>query len=170
MKQFIFFAALLLIFNDLTYAKSKAKNVEKLSGVVESCHDGDTCRISVKNRSLKVRFSGIDAPEIKQPEGQMSKSYLDGLILNKIVNLECEGKSFDRTTCLVFLGDQNINREMVKEGFAWDSPKYSKGIYREFMLKAQEQKLGIWKSVTESPYCFRHKNAKKCKTDPLWMD
>jgi endonuclease YncB( thermonuclease family) len=138
--------------------------------VVESCHDGDTCRVKVEGKTLKVRFSGIDAPEIKQPEGQAAKLQLDTLILNQPVNLECEGESYDRTTCVVFKGATNVNEEMVKGGFAWDSPRYSKGRYRDFMLKAQQEKIGIWKSTTVSPYCFRHKKARQCSGNPLWMD
>jgi endonuclease YncB( thermonuclease family) len=163
--------ALSIGFSSVSLAKSKKKNqIQNFRGFVQSCHDGDTCRVLVNNKSLKIRFSGIDTPEIKQPEGPMAKGFTESLILHKIVDLKCEGMSFDRLACIVFYESKNINEEIVRNGFAWDSPKHSHGEYNLLMMQAQNKEIGIWKTTRVSPYCFRHKNSKKCVESKLYME
>lgn len=41
-----------------------------------SIYDGDTLRVVRGNEELKIRFCGIDAPELKQPLGIESRDYL----------------------------------------------------------------------------------------------
>lgn len=170
-KILLLMLAFSLSFSSAAFARSKKKSqVQIFRGLVQSCHDGDTCRVLVNNKSLKIRFSGIDTPEIKQPEGRMAKEFTESLILNKIVELKCEGKSFDRLACTVFQDSKNINEEIVRNGFAWDSPKYSHGQYNLLMMQAQNKEIGIWKTTTVSPYCYRHRTSKKCVDSKLYME
>ena len=152
-------------------AKSRTRHSQKIQSFeaeIVNCHDGDTCRARYKNEKIKVRFSGIDAPEIKQKEGKLSKKYLNDLLSGRTVQLECNGKSYDRLTCLVFLNGTEVNAQLVEKGYAFDSPKYSKGKYEARMQQARNAKLGIWKTIDTSPFCTRHKNNAKCKTDSLY--
>ncbi len=166
-----FFFILFLLQSDFISASSNnSSKITKYEGTIMSCHDGDTCKVQTKDRILKVRLFGIDAPELKQKEGLMAKRYLEKLILTKTVDLECDGKSYDRITCTVFLNEININEKMAIAGMALDSPKYSKGIYKLQMLKAKSDKLGIWKTLDRSPKCFRHKNKFACQTNPMEMN
>lgn len=145
---------------------SLLSRADTISGIVSRCHDGDTCTVISDGKKISVRFSGIDAPEIKQTDGKAARDFAEGLIKGKVVRLQCEGKSYNRTTCTVFLGGTDINAEIVKAGFAYDIPKYSKGRYKMLMHSARDQKIGIWKNDPISPYCFRKKNNEKCKIDP----
>lgn len=166
-----FLIILALFFTTQLEAKSKTRHsqkIKKFDAEIINCYDGDTCKAKYKNEKIKIRFSGIDAPEIKQREGKLAKKYLNDLLADKTVQLECDGKSYDRLTCLVFLDGAEINQQMVDKGFAFDSPKYSKGKYQQAMLQAQNAKLGIWKTIETSPFCTRHKNNAKCKTDSLY--
>ncbi|WP_346746950.1 thermonuclease family protein, partial [uncultured Campylobacter sp.] len=55
--------------------------------------DGDTITILTQQRKqIKVRFYGIDAPELKQPYGKKSKQFLANLIAGKVVEVEENGK------------------------------------------------------------------------------
>lgn len=138
--------------------------------IVHSCHDGDTCKMMVKNKKVSVRFSGIDTPELKQKFGKQARDYTKSLIVGKTVELECNGKSFKRSTCTVLLDGQDIGIEIVKNGWAWDSPKYSKGKYKQAEATARQQKLGMWSDPENtSPYCFRHPSHGKCRTSVLYM-
>ena len=160
-----------LLFSLQLQAKSKTRHSQKVKSFeaeIISCHDGDTCKAVYKKEKIKIRFSGIDAPEIKQREGKLSKQYLNELLAGKTVNLECNGKSYDRLTCTVFLGAVEINQQMVDKGFAFDSPKYSKGKYQQAMMQAKSAQLGIWKTIQTSPFCTRHVNNAKCKADSLY--
>jgi micrococcal nuclease len=157
------------LFATNSFAKKKQMKSE-YTGTVESCHDGDTCKIIVGNKKVKVRFSGIDAPEAKQPEGSAAREFLLSKILNQEVRLSCDGKSFDRIACTVFLGTMDVNEMMVRSGYAWDSPRYSKFKYSKVMKEAQAKGLGIWSTIKISPFCFRHKNSPKCRTSKLHME
>lgn len=165
------FILLFLIFQVSAVAKEKtARKVEMLTGIVRSCHDGDTCRVEVKNKLLKIRFSGIDTPEKKQKYGVEAKQYTEKLVLHKQVDMECEGKSFDRLTCTLFHENKNINEELVKAGWAWDSKRYSKGKYQQIMNEAKMLKKGMWVDTKISPFCYRHKESKKCRVSQLYME
>ena len=78
-----------------------------------SVHDGDTFTTCAGN---KIRLFGIDAPELRQRFGKESRNELASLVLERNVELDCGGKSYDRLTCQVTLDGKNINAEMVRSG------------------------------------------------------
>ncbi len=163
--------SVLIAFTPHSFArKKKSQQILKISGQVQSCHDGDTCRVQYQKKSLKIRFAGIDCPELSQKFGKDAQRFTEGLLKGRNVDLECNGKSFDRLTCTVVLDGRNINQEIVKNGWAYDSTKYSHGRYIAAVSVAKEQGLGIWKDKDLlSPYCFRHKSNQKCQTDRSYM-
>ncbi|WP_168196497.1 thermonuclease family protein [Bdellovibrio sp. NC01] len=174
MKRFsaLLISALIALSANSAFArKKKATTIFKYSGVVERCHDGDTCRvITSSNKVLKVRFAGIDCPELSQRNGKDARDYTEGLIKGRNVNLECNGNSYDRLTCTVFLDEKNINQMIVDNGWAWDSTKYSHGRYIAAVSAAKAKRLGIWADKDlVSPYCYRHPSYRKCQTDKVYM-
>jgi len=131
------------------------------------CHDGDTCTVQDGPRKFSVRLPGIDAPELTQENGREAKHFLEGLIKGKDVRLECKGKSYKRRLCRIYLGSMDVQEAMVAAGWAWDSPKYSKGKYRLAERAARAAKKGIWaKEFEHSPHCFRRKGMGRCFTEP----
>lgn len=150
--------------------KKKVPTVTKMSGVVERCHDGDTCHVMVAGKRIKVRFAGIDTPEIKQKDGIRARNFTEFLIKGKTVDLDCDGTSFDRITCTVYQAGVNINAEIVRKGWAFDSKRYSKGKYASSEQEAKAGKIGIWKDdQLSSPFCFRSPKAKQCLRDKAYM-
>ena len=86
--------------------------------IVTKIIDGDTI---VVEGGYSVRILGIDADESGYSCYQPAKSRLEELILNKEVKLEKDVTDLDQyKRCLryVFLSDQNIGLELVKEGLA----------------------------------------------------
>jgi micrococcal nuclease len=155
-KIFIFISILSSI---SVYAKSKPELFENVQLI--DCHDGDTCKFKLKGREIKVRLSGVDAPEIKQDYGSESrKCVLDLLQSAKAISLSCLGKSYHRRVCEILVDSKDAGSLLVEQGCAWDEPKYSKGRYKSHELKAKEKKVGIWKTSPIRPNCFRH--PKKC--------
>ena len=135
-----------------------------------SCNDGDTCRFDKAGKVIKVRFSGIDAPESNQPFGSEAREYLTQLLKGNTVKLECKGKSFKRETCAIFIGDRDVQKELVKNGYAMDFPKFSKGKYKVEEELAKSKKIGIWsKAETISPFCWRYKTARPCNKNKLFQ-
>ena len=125
--------------------------------------DGDTIHI----KSNKIRLHGIDAPETKQTCeidnedwdcGKQSTKELKNLINNQKV--ECITNDIDRYNryvAICYVNEININKWMVKNGWAIAYRYYSKDYIVEEKY-ARDNKLGIWKSDFIEPYEYRKKN------------
>lgn len=113
----------------------------------------------------------MDAPEIDQPFGAEAREALITLLKDKNVTMDCDGQHFSRTTCIVFVNDQEVQREMIRAGFALDFPMHSEGRYKEDQEFAMKNKLGMWSqdSTVFSPFCWRWFESKECKADPLFQ-
>nr|DAR26794.1 MAG TPA: nuclease-like protein [Caudoviricetes sp.] len=108
-------------------------------------YDGDTITaLTSQKEKIKIRLYGIDAPELKQPFGKASKRHLIDLISNKSLNINEKGKDkYGRTLAVLYNGDQDINAQMVADGYAWAYDKFSKD-YVAFQQNAQALKKGVW--------------------------
>lgn len=121
---------------------------------------GDTLTTCQGN---KIRLAGIDAPEIKQRYGSQARNTLNNLVIGQNIALQCEGKSYDRKVCTVFLGTRNINQVMVQQGFAYDYQQYSHGAYLPAQQYAQTHHLGVWQQESggQRPWDYRRHLSKK---------
>ena len=122
--------------------------------------DGDTIRIGDE----RIRFSGIDAPEIKQTCiyqeiefkcGEFSKN----LLIEKISNQEvsCIRESTDqygRTLAECFVGKESLSSYLVREGYAFAYRKYSDKFIPDEEY-AQSKGNGMWSMHFMFPWDFR---------------
>jgi len=86
--------------------------------IVTKVLDGDTV---VVEGGYHIRLLGIDADESSYPCYEPAKTRLEELVLNKEVRLEKDQTDVDQyNRCLryIFLEDQNIDLQLVKEGLA----------------------------------------------------
>jgi endonuclease YncB( thermonuclease family) len=125
--------------------------------------DGDTIRINGE----KIRFSGIDTPELKQtcvkqgikvPCGIIAKQILiDKITDNKVVCIR-EGKDqYKRTLAECFVNNESLSSYLVKSGYAFAYRKYSK----KFIIDedfARTNKIGMWSMEFDYPWDWRTKN------------
>ena len=130
--------------------------------------DGDTIHI----KSYKIRLEGIDAPEMKQKCkkpylqimffnfhkdyycGQISKEKLIKKIGNKRVKCILLGKDrYKRYLAKCLKGTINLNRWMVRNGYAVAYRKYSKK-YILNEINAKNEKKGLWQGKFEMPWEF----------------
>ncbi|ENL6147921.1 thermonuclease family protein [Campylobacter upsaliensis] len=144
------------------------QNLEKeLTGKVSRVIDGDTIELLAKTSKenpynhiakLKIRLYGIDAPELKQAYGKEAKEFLSALVLKQEVSLIIENKDkYDRFVGTLFLKGQDINKEMVKNGYAHAYESFSKKYLAE-QADAKMFKLGLWQDErVMSPSEFRRK-------------
>lgn len=122
-----------------------------ISGKVVSIHDGDTITVLQDKRQVKIRLYGIDVPELKQPYGKKSKQFLANLIAGKVVEVKENGKDrYKRTIGTIYLTGEDINAQMVENGYAWAYRKFSKK-YAPQESKAKKQKLGLWRDKKPIP-------------------
>ncbi len=93
---------------------------------VVKAFNGDTILVKGQDAMFSVRLAGIDAPELStkksevaQPFSREAKTYLEHLILNKQVSIKGYGeKSYGLMWGEVFLGNRNVNLEMIRAGYA----------------------------------------------------
>ena len=123
--------------------------------------DGDTIYIGKK----KYRFSGIDAPEIKQSCekdgalflcGAKAKEVLQNKISGHKVTCVEEGERdyYSRILAECFVNGESLSAYMVKSGYAFAFRKYSKKFIKDEEF-AETNKLGLWKSKFEYPWDVR---------------
>nr|DAX43407.1 MAG TPA: nuclease-like protein [Caudoviricetes sp.] len=135
---------LLLILTPLISLTAEQSKVIKIS-------DGDTITVLSGKEQTKVRLYGIDAPEKKQDYGQKSRQFLASLIAGQVVEIEPKGKDgYKRSLGIIQYKGQDINAQMVLNGYAWAYVKYSK-IYVDHEKLAREKKLGFWQSSNPTP-------------------
>ncbi len=88
---------------------------------VEHVHDGDTVTcLDERGQPRKIRLQGIDAPEYGQPFGDAARRALAGKLAGGSVRVE--GDAIDqhgRLLGTLWIGDRNLNQELVVEGLAW---------------------------------------------------
>ena len=126
----------------------------EIKGKVVGVHDGDTLTLLTSEKvQVKVRLEGIDAPELKQAFGNVSKQSLSDLVFGKLVKLEVAGKDrYKRTLGHVFVGETWVNHAQVEKGFAWHYKKYSKDPrLSEAEKQSREDRRGLWKDAKPVP-------------------
>ena len=124
--------------------------------------DGDTIRIGEE----RIRFSGIDAPEINQTCisegievfcGQISKSLLVDKTSLEQVKCISEGKDqYNRTLAECFVNGESLSRYLVRQGYAFAYRKYSKKFIKDEDY-AKEKKMGMWNMKFLFPWDYRRK-------------
>ena len=94
---------------------------------VETVHDGDTvtCRDEKGGRE-RIRLVGIDAPEHGQPYGDESRAALAAKLAGGVVRVEGQARDqHQRLLGRLWVDDQDVNLQMVAEGWAWAFTGYA---------------------------------------------
>jgi endonuclease YncB( thermonuclease family) len=118
-----------------------------ITGKVIKVLDGDTIDILYNNKPERIRFNGIDAPEKGQPHGQKAKQFVLDLAANKIVSVNVtDTDRYGRSIGDITLPDgRNLNREVVRAGYAWHYVKYSDDVsIGELEKEARIARRGLW--------------------------
>ena len=162
MKKTVLYILFIVLF--ILNLEAKAENVK--------ITDADTISIDGE----KIRFSGIDAPEMKQTCiqnddgvfwlvscGVLARDVLVKKIGNEIPKCirEPEKDFFGRTLAECFVNGESLSKFLVINGYAFDYKKYSKKKYANDELFAKENKLGLWNMDFQYPFKYR-KNIKTC--------
>ena len=122
--------------------------------------DGDTIVLNGE----KIRFSGIDTPELKQTCmngdqkvccGKLAKMLLVKKIGNKTPECIREGKDvYKRTLAECFINGESLSAFLVRSGYAFAYRKYSDKFIKDEEF-AKENKLGMWTMTFQYPWDFR---------------
>ena len=139
-----------------------------LEGRVVGVADGDTITIlDTTNTQHKIRLAGIDAPEKRQPFGNVSKQSLSDLVFGKQVVVDYQKLDrYDRVVGKVFVDGVDANLEQVKHKLAWYFKKYKSELVlddRLDYLHAEEDAINaqsrLWVEPDQiPPWEFRKAN------------
>ena len=121
-----------------------------LPGTVIRVLDGDTADLQLASGPIRVRFHGVDAPEKSQPLGKAAGAHLATMIQGRLVEvLPVDQDAYDRIVGVLYLGETNVNAEMVRTGYAWAYRKYLGALaddadYCRLEDQARDARFGLW--------------------------
>ena len=129
-----------------------------LEGTVVRVVDGDTIHVRIGARVEKVRYIGVNTPEVhhptkgEEPGGREAAEVNRRLVEGQAVRLELDVQERDRYGRLlayVWIGDLMINAELVRLGYAQVMTVPPNVRYQEVFLKlqreAREAGRGLWR-------------------------
>jgi|TARA_B110000908_G_scaffold13301_1_gene15370 endonuclease YncB( thermonuclease family) len=122
--------------------------------------DGDTIHLNGE----KIRFTGIDTPELKQtcinqgiidPCGVTAKEILIDKIANYKVECISEGKDqYKRTLAECFVNNESLSSHLVRSGYAFAYRRYSKKFVQDEDY-ARINTIGMWSMKFDYPWDYR---------------
>lgn len=149
-KGFLYLVVIISISSNI-YAETYTSNLKNsFETEVYKVIDGDTIEI---RRHARVRYIGINAPEIGQPFYEEAKNRNRKLVEGKKVKLiVCKSEPNDkygRMLAWVYVGNTLVNAMMVKEGYAKTFIISSCGAERKEEFEGYERnaiknKMGLW--------------------------
>ena len=139
-KIILFLALALLIFSSCTITSDKV--------VVTRVIDGDTIVIQGGDR---VRYIGMDTPEIGQPYYAEATAKNKELVNGKEVRLVkdvSETDQYGRLLRYIYVGDIFVNAELVRLGYArayyYPPDTYYADLFSQLELEAKQAGRGMW--------------------------
>ena len=104
-----------------------------LMAKVTNVIDGDTLDVLIGDEPFTVRLIGVDAPETVHPFepveafGKEASDYLDSLLSDQTIVLEFDENKMDiynRLLAYLYLNNQFINADLIKNGYAYAYTRY----------------------------------------------
>ncbi|NMG50039.1 nuclease [Azoarcus communis] len=137
----------------------------ELTGRIVSVADGDTVTLLDANlRQHKIRLSGIDAPEKRQPFGNRSRLQLGALVFGKQVTADCpKTDRYKRAVCRLEVDGIDANLAQLEAGMAWHYKAYAREQrapdrrrYAQAEERARDDRQGLWADrAPVAPWDFR---------------
>jgi micrococcal nuclease len=142
----------------LLLASAWASSARALEGTVVKVVDGDTIHVRLEGRLEKVRYIGVNTPEVHhprlaaQPGGREAWDVNRRLVADRQVRLELDVQERDRHGRLlayVWVGPTMINAELVGLGYAQVMTVPPNVRYQQLFLRlqrdARESARGLWR-------------------------
>jgi micrococcal nuclease len=151
-------AHLLLLLLPLLAASSASAG--SIDGTVVRIVDGDTIYVRLADRVEKIRYIGVNSPEIhhpikgEEPGGREAAEVNRRLVDRRHVRLELDVRTRDRYGRLlayVWAGDTMVNAELVRRGYAQVMTVPPNVRYQDLFVKLQREARdagrGLWRPV-----------------------
>ena len=142
----------------LVLLSAVAATAGTLDGRVVRIVDGDTIHVRVGTRVEKVRYIGVDTPEVRHPQkgeepgGREAAALNRALVRGRAVRLETDTQTHDRHGRLlayVWVGETMVNAELVRRGYAQVLTVPPNVRHQSLFLKLQREARdagrGLWR-------------------------
>jgi len=131
---------------------------QPVEGLVTRVVDGDTIHVKLGDRVEKVRYIGVNTPEVhhpskgEEPGGRAAAEMNRRLVGGQRVRLERDVQARDRHGRLlayVWVGDAMVNAELVRLGYAQvmtipPNVKHQE-LFTKLQREAREAGRGLWR-------------------------
>jgi micrococcal nuclease len=131
-----------------------------IDGTVVRIVDGDTIDVQLADRVEKIRYIGVNAPEVhhpirgEEPGGREAAEVNRRLVAGRHVRLELDVRTRDRYGRLlayVWAGDTMVNAELVRRGYAQVMAVPPNVKYQHLLVKLQREARdahrGLWRTT-----------------------
>lgn len=149
---------------------------DKVTVKFSACVDGDTAKVKLNSKEIKIRFLAVDTPETKhptkgeEPYGKEASEYTcKKLKQAKKIELEYDSNSdkkdkYNRHLVWVFIDNSLLQAELIKKGYAttaylYDDYKYT-SLLEDYETTARINKVGLH-SEEDNSYYTKNKNSKE---------
>jgi len=132
-------------------------DISEMEATVVRVIDGDTIEVDIIGVRYKVRYIGLDTPELddERPEycalAQEATRLNRELVEGKTVRLEKDASGtddFGRLLRYVYVDDIFVNAELVRQGLAWAEPYEPDTKYQDYLeeleAEARQAGRGLW--------------------------
>lgn len=142
----------------------------ELAGKVVRVVDGDTITVlDADHEQHKIRLSGIDAPELEQAFGRVSRRHLSDLVAGRQVTVEWyKHDRYGRVVGKVLLDGRDVNLQQIEAGLAWhfkryemEQPESDRAVYTTSEQQARDARRGLWAEARSIPPWEFRKAVKK---------
>lgn len=116
--------------------------------------DGDTLRVEYQGHEERIRMLRINTPERGAPGSKQATDCLKGWVQGRTVALEFEvpgqeeRDNYKRLLAYVFVGETNVNLELVRQGWSHFYDRHGEGRYAKLFREAEKEarvaRRGIW--------------------------
>jgi micrococcal nuclease len=152
--------ALALLAFGLAITPAAAHTVTVLEATVFRVVDGDTVHVRVGERVEKVRYIGVNTPELhhprkgEEPGGREAHAVNRRLVEGRRVRLELDVQSHDRHGRLlayVWAGETMVNAELVRLGYAQvmtvPPNVRHQALFVKLQREARDARRGLWRQA-----------------------
>jgi len=140
-----------------------------LRGRVVALADGDTLTVLEGKTRHRIRLTGIDAPERRQPFSKRSTEHLATLVFEREVEVHWTKQDhYGRILGKVLVTDPacagsrcpkiDVNLRQLEGGYAWwyrqyarEQPEADRATYEEAERRSREARRGLWEQPEPTP-------------------
>lgn len=144
---------------------SVSVHAAKLLGYVVRIADGDTVTVLDADKvQHRIRLAAIDAPERRQPFGQVSKQHLAEMVFNRHVRVDWHKTDrYSRLIGKVYMDGIDVGLAQIEAGLAWHYTAYAKeqsvedrAAYSAAHQEAERAGRGLWSDPLRiAPWSWR---------------